>query len=332
MIGWGLRFLRNCGRERWRANTEVVLRLAVYSRAMLDEVTAATGIEYDRGERGNLRVYRDAASLAEAEKTAEIYRSLGQPVELLDSAGCITLEPALGPVSHDLAGGVHYRGDRSGDCLRFTRSLAEHAARLGVSFEYGTTISSFETDGERVRRVATDRGRFAADSFVMACGSYSAPLARGLGMRLPVRPVKGYSATLPVGGWNNAPIMPVVDYHHKIAVTPLGDRIRLAGTAEFTGYDNGPNPRRAAMLLHAFGSLFPHYPNVGLPEHWQGLRPMCPDGRPILGRTRYANLFLNTGHGPLGWTLACGSGKALADLVAGAKPDIDLSGFSLARF
>lgn len=332
MLGWGLQFLRNCAPGRWRANTETVLRLAAYSRAVLDEVTAATGIDYDRNERGNLRVYRDAASLAEAAKSAALYRSLGQPVDVLDRAACIALEPSLAPVASQLAGGVHYIGDRSGDCLRFTQALAERAARLGVEFRYGAAITGFEVDGGRLRSVATDKGRIEGETFVMACGSYSAPLGRRLGLRVPVRPVKGYSATLPVGGWNNAPAMPVVDYHHKIAVTPLGARLRLAGTAEFAGFDTAPNPRRAAMLLEAFEGLFPHHPKSVAPQHWQGLRPMCPDGRPIIGGTRYPNLYLNTGHGPLGWTLSCGSAKSLADLIVGQTPAVDLAGFSLSRF
>jgi D-amino-acid dehydrogenase len=332
MLGWGVRFLRNCAPARWRENTETVLRLAVHSREALDWVTAETGIAYDRCERGNLRVHPDAASLAKAAKGAEMYRELGQPVELLDAAGCVALEPALGPIRHDLAGGVHYGGDRSGDCLRFTQSLAQEAAGLGVAFNYDTTILGFETEGRSVTAVRTDRGGIGGRRFVLACGSYSPLLARALRLRLPVRPVKGYSATLPVGGWNNAPAIPIVDYHRKIAVTRLGDRIRLAGTAEFAGYDTSPNPARADMLLQAFGALFPEYPGTDKAEHWQGLRPMTPDGRPILGRTRFANLYLNTGHGPLGWTLACGSAKALADLMSDGRPEVDLSPFSLDRF
>jgi D-amino-acid dehydrogenase len=332
MLGWGLRFLSNCTPARWRENTETVLRLAMHSRDALDRITQETAIAYDRCERGNLRVHPDEASLAKASTIAAMYRALGQSVELLDAAGCVALEPALAPIRHELAGGVHYPGDRSGDCLRFTQLLALEAARLGVSFDYGTTILGSETEGDVVTGVRTNKGHVAGRQFVLACGSYSSLLARALRLRLPVRPVKGYSATLPVGGWNNAPAIPIVDDHRKIAVTRLGDRIRLAGTAEFSGYDTSPNPARTAMLLRAFGALFPEYPGKGEAEHWQGLRPMTPDGRPILGRTRYANLYLNTGHGPLGWTLACGSAKALADLMSDRRPEVDLSPFSLDRF
>jgi D-amino-acid dehydrogenase len=332
MLGWGLRFLRNCAPARWRENTEAVLRLAVHSRDALDDVTRETGIVYDRCERGNLRVHPDAASLAKAGELATLYRELGQPVNLLDAAACVALEPALAPIKHELAGGVHYAGDRSGDCLRFTQSLATEAARLGVAFSYGTTILGFETEAKGVTAVRTTKGRVQGRRFVLACGSYSPRLAHALGLRLPVRPVKGYSATLPVGGWNNAPTIPIVDYHRKIAVVRLGDRIRLAGTAEFGGYDTSPNPARAAMLLQAFGALFPEYPKFGTAEHWQGLRPMTPDGRPILGPTRYTNLYLNTGHGPLGWTLACGSARALVELMSGRRPEVDIAPFSLDRF
>jgi D-amino-acid dehydrogenase len=173
----------------------------------------------------------------------------------------------------------------------------------------------------------------AADQFVLACGSFSAALARGVGIRLPIYPVKGYSVTLPASGWNNAPTIPLVDHDRKIAVTRMGDRIRLAGTAEFAGFDTRPNPGRGALLLREFRELFPGYPGgAGAAQHWNGLCPMTPDGRPILGRARYDNLFLNTGHGPLGWTLACGSAAATAALIAGKSPDIPIDDFALARF
>ncbi|HXV22728.1 MAG TPA: D-amino acid dehydrogenase [Alphaproteobacteria bacterium] len=332
MVGWGPRFLRNCTPARWRENTETILHLAVYSRDALKEVTAETGIAYDHCDRGTLRVYPNAASLAKATKGAQIYRELGQPAELLDADGCIALEPALEPVKHKLAGGMHYTGDLSGDCLRFTQSLALEAEKRGVGFRFRTEVTGFETDGRTVTAVRTDQGLIGGARFVLACGSHSSILARLLNIRLPVLPVKGYSLTLPVGGWNNAPALPIIDDHRKIAVTPLGERIRLAGTAEFTGFDTTPNLRRADMLMGAFKALFPNYPKSGEVQHWQGLRPMTPDGRPILGRTRYSNFYLNTGHGPLGWTLACGSAKALADLMSDGRPQLDLSGFSADRF
>ncbi len=334
LIGWGLRFLANCAPERWRTNTETVLQLGLYSRDALDALSAATGIAYHRNDRGNLRVYRDAHALEAAEGSAGMYLRLGLPVRVLNGVDCATLEPALRPVADRIAGGVHYPADRSGDALAFTQGLAQRAASAGVQFRFDTTIAGFETAGDRIEAVATDRGRIAADRFVLACGSWSAPLGRRLALRLPVRPVKGYSATLPLGGWNAAPAMPVIDYLRKMATVRLGDRIRLAGTAEFAGYDNSPNPRRGAMLLEGFAELFPEYPAPAADavEQWSGLRPMTPDGRPILGTTRWRNLYLNTGHGSLGWTLACGSARALASVIGGRAPDIDISGFRLDRF
>jgi D-amino-acid dehydrogenase len=332
MAGWGLRFLRNCAPARWRENTETVLRLGLYSRDALDALTAATGIAYDRIERGNLRVYQDAAALEHAAKSAEMYRGLGLPVDVLDGPACVALEPALRPVAGSLAGGVHYKGDRAGDALVFTQALAARAAARGVGFQFGTTILGLETEGDRVSAVLTDKGRVAGERFVLALASYSAPLARSIGLSLPIQPVKGYSVTLPLGGWNSAPTLPIVDYDRKIAVVQLGQRIRIAGTAEFAGYDTSPNPRRGAAVLDAFSALFPEHPSTGQAQHWHGLRPMTPDGRPIIGATRFRNLFVNSGHGPLGWTLACGSGKALADLIDGRRPEIDMEGFSLGRF
>jgi D-amino-acid dehydrogenase len=332
MAGWGLRFLRNCTPARWRENTETVLRLGLYSRDALDALTAATGIKYDRSERGNLRVYQDGAVLEEAAASAAMYQRLGLPVDVLDGPACVALEPALRPVAGALAGGVHYKGDRSGDAHAFTQALAARAAERGVTFQFGTTILGLETAGDRVSAIRTDKGRVAGERFVLALASYGAPLARSIGLSLPIQPVKGYSVTLPLGGWNSPPTMPVVDYDRKIAVAPLGQRIRIAGTAEFAGYDTSANPRRGAAVLKAFTALFPECPSTGQAQHWHGLRPMTPDGRPIIGPTRFTNLFVNSGHGPLGWTLACGSGKALADLIGGRRPEIDLAGFSLGRF
>jgi D-amino-acid dehydrogenase len=332
MLGWGLDFLANCTPERWRQNTETVLRLAVYSRDAIDALSDETGIAYDRNDRGNLRVYREPAALAKAAREAAHYRELGEPVAVLDAAACVALEPALAPVGDKLAGGVHYQGDHAGDCHKFTQALAERAAGIGVELRFGTRIAGFEREGDRITAIATDRGRIAGDRFVLACGSYSAGLARQLGFRLPIQPVKGYSATLPVAGWNNAPTMPILDHDLKAGMTRLGDRIRLAGTAEFAGFDLSPNTQRTANLMRAFRQLFPDYPGTAEPLLWNGLRPMCPDGRPVVGRSPIANLFINAGHGPLGWTLSCGSARALADLIAGRSPAVDLAPFGLQRF
>jgi D-amino-acid dehydrogenase len=332
LLGWGRQFLANSSAAKWRKNTESVFALAANSQALLETLSPHLGLRYDRNDQGNLRVYRDQVSLKAADSDADIYRSLGFPVTLLDAAGCVTLEPALGPIAGTLAGGLHYLGDRAGDCFAFTQALAAAAEKRGARFQFDTKIIGLRRDADTMQAVVTDRGEITGDCYVLACGSYSPALARPLDLKLPVYPVKGYSATLNIDGWNDAPRLPIVNYDRKMVVIRLGERIRLAGTAEFAGFDLSPNPARGRLLLDAFRDLFPNYPGGDEVEHWCGLRPMCPDGRPIIGRSRYRNLFLNTGHGPLGWTLACGSGKAVADLVSGQQPDLDCAPFALARF
>ncbi len=332
LLGWGRQFLANSSATKWRKNTESVFALAAYSQALLETLSHDLGLQYDRNDQGNLRVYRDQVSLQAADRDAAIYRSLGFPVTRLDAAGCVTLEPALRPIAGTLAGGLHYPGDRAGDCFAFTQSLAATAEKHGARFQFDTRITGLRRKADNIQAVVTDKGEITGDCYVLACGSDSPALARPLDLTLPVYPVKGYSATLKLDGWNDPPRLPIVNYHRKMVVIRLGERIRLAGSAEFAGFDLSPSPARGRMLLDAFQELFPNYPGGLAVEHWCGLRPMCPDGRPIVGQTRYRNLFLNTGHGSLGWTLACGSGKAVADLVSGHEPDLDLAPFALARF
>jgi D-amino-acid dehydrogenase len=332
LFTWGWQFLQNSARARWRRNTEAVLGLALTSNAVLAQVTRELGLQYDRGERGNLRIYRAESSLAAADADAEIYRKSGGRVVRMDQEACIRLEPSLAPIAGQFCGGLHYAEDCSGDCFKFTQGLAEAAARFGVNFRFSTNILGFAVDGGRVRRVITDQGELAGDAFVLACGSYSEPLARGLGLKLPILPVRGYSVTLPLAGWNDPPSLPIVDYDRKMVVIRLGDRIRLAGTAEFAGFNSTANRSRIELLRQAFGELFPSAPTAGPIEPWHGLRPMCPDGRPIIGPSNTTNLFLNTGHGPLGWTLACGSAQMLTELIAGRRSATDYADFSYERF
>ena len=330
MIGWGVRFLQNCKEKRWRENTAAIFKLASYSRDALDRLTAETGLAYDRFDGGTLRVYRTPEDFADAVQGAEIYRDLGVAYRTVDGAGAAALDPSLKPVQSQIAGAIYFSDDRSGDAFKFTQGIAGLAQRQGAVFRHGTAATGWDAAGDRIAAVITDKGRIDGDGFVLAGASYSPALARPLGLTLPVQPVKGYSATFPIAGWNNAPVMPVVDYSLKAAVTRLGDRIRVAGTAEFTGFDQRPNAARSATLLTAFRALFPDYEPRGV-EYWNGLRPMTPDGRPILGAPRHRNLWLNTGHGPLGWTLACGSALVTAALIAGRQADIDERPFLLGR-
>jgi D-amino-acid dehydrogenase len=334
VAAWGLRFLINCRTKRWHDNARAILRLTSYSRDALDALSAESDIAYDRLAVGTLKLFRDPPSMAAARRAAALLGELGVAHENLDAAACVALEPALAPIEERIAGAIHFPDDRSGDAHKFTAEVARLAAGLGVEFRYGVTVRAIESAGGRVGGIATDQGRLEADAYVLALGSYSPRIARPLGIRLPIYPVKGYSITVPTGGWNEAPTVPVADNARKIAVVRLGERLRIAGTAEFAGYDTGLNRRRGEMLVKALGDLYPAFPTPPPEhiEHWCGLRPMTPDDRPIMGRSPYANLWLNTGQGHLGWTMACGSGRVVADLVAGHEPEIDLEGLTLERF
>jgi D-amino-acid dehydrogenase len=331
MIGLGLKFLANCRPEQWRTNTEAVLKLALLSMATLDLLEAAEKLSFDRNKPGLIKLFRDPLSMKSAMQAAALYRELGVPLQSLDPAGCIAVEPALGPIRESISGGIHYPEDGSGDALLFTQALAGRAQGAGVEFMFDHRIERLERDGDRIAGVATDRGRIAGDHYVLALGSYSTPVARSIGFALPVYPAKGYSITVQAPGWNEAPRIPIADDGRKVAVVPLGSALRVAGTVEFTGFDTRLNEARGRMLVEGLAGVYPNYPKNGKVTHWSGLRPLTPDGRPIIGGTPFRNLSLNTGHGPLGWTLAAGSGLALAELVSGKTPSIDLKPFALAR-
>jgi D-amino-acid dehydrogenase len=251
---------------------------------------------------------------------------------VLDVAGCVAVEPGLKLVTDKIAGGLRLPGDETGDCFKFTNALARIAADIGVEFRYGTRIDRIETAGGQVTGVMTDRGLMTSDRYVLALGSYSPFLARPLGLDLPIYPVKGYSITVPITDAGMAPASTVMDETYKVAITRLGDRIRVGGTAELTGFDLRLHDDRRATLEHSVTDLFPRGGDVGRAEFWSGLRPMTPDGTPIVGGTPYGNLFLNTGHGTLGWTMACGSGRVIADLISGTSPEIDMSGLGVERY
>ncbi len=332
MLGWGLRFLRNCRPERWRTNTEAVLKLALFSMHTLDELVARETIAFDRNPPGLIKLFRDPLSMQSAMRAAEIYRELGIELAALDSAGCVAVEPALSPVRDAISGGIHYPADGSGDAWMFTRELASRARLKGAVFQLGCDILGISMDGDRLAGVTTDRGKIAGDHYVLALGSYSGAIARMAGLSLPVYPAKGYSITVDLGGWTKGPSIPVADDGRKIAVAPLGTSLRVAGTVEFAGFDTQLNPARGQMLVDGLAHVYPDYPRAGNIRHWCGLRPLTPDGRPIIGPTRWRNLSLNTGHGPLGWTLAVGSGLALAAQIDGRQEPCDLSDFQVGRY
>lgn len=332
MWAWGLRFLRNCSSRRFGVNRERSLRLAAYSREMLRELGRETGIAFDHRTQGILEIFRTPRAFETAARGAERAHAEGGDERVLDRAGCLEVEPALEGAETEIAGGVHFIDDESGDAHKFTQALARIAAEKGVEFLYDTAIQRLDGDTDRICSVTTDRGPIAGDAYVLATGSYAPLLARPLGLALPIYPLKGYSVTLPVEGHNRSPTTSIADVGRKVVISRLGERLRAAGTAELAGYGTTVNPVRSRAVLRSLLELFPDGGNADKAAFWAGLRPMTPDGPPILGPTRYRNLFLNAGHGTLGWTMACGSGRALADLISGQTPAIDLAGLTLERY
>jgi D-amino-acid dehydrogenase len=322
LVSWGAKFLANCRADRWRANTEAVLSLALLSVAELDRLTADEALNYDRNAPGLLKLFRDDYSMQTAMRAAELYRKLGVRADTLTPAETVRTEPALAPIERTLSGAVLYPDDASGDAFKFTEALAERARDRGVRFAFGHTIKGLERSGDRIEAVITDRGRITGDLYVLALGSYAAPLARSIGLRLPIYPGKGYSITVDAKGWNGAPRIPVSDDGLKAAVTPLGGRLRVAGTVEFDGLDTRLDAARGRLLVRNLAAILPEAPK-GEIRYWAGLRPMTPSGRPLIGRTRIANLLVNAGHGPLGWTLAAGSARLIASIVQDEPPPVD---------
>ncbi len=331
MLSWGMSFLRNSREDVWKANTRAVWPLAMFSRDILGRITADLDLRYDLWEHGTLRVHEDETSMRGAEASLAVFRELGCEISVLDREGCLEREPALRPIASQIHGSFLFPGDRSGDCRMFTQQLSEICARRGVTFRFGCTVNGFTTENNRVTGLRSSEGTLKADRYVLAAGSESLLLGRQLGVSLPVLPVKGYSATFDIGGWNGAPSLPFVDNARKVAVVRMGNRVRVAGTAEFTGFDTADNPVRSGILLSHFKAIFPESEGVSAPRYWHGLRPMTPDGRPLIGRTSIDNLFVNTGHGPLGWTLACGSARLLAQVMSGEQTELDVAPFGPAR-
>ncbi|MFD1747529.1 D-amino acid dehydrogenase [Rhizobium helianthi] len=331
MLSWMLQMLRNCTSERYALNKSRMLRLADYSRLALAEVRAETNVDYDQRMQGTLQLFRTQAQLDASAKDVKALAADGIPFEVLDPAGCIRVEPALAHVREKIVGGLLTPKDETGDCFKFTNLLAEKAVSLGVRFVWGVNIKALDVEGGEVRGVFTDSGLISSDAVVVAMGSYSPLLVKPHGIRLPVYPVKGYSLTIPIVDESRAPESTVMDETYKIAITRLGDRIRVGGMAEISGYTNDLGQARRRTLEHSVTDLFPGGA-VSKATFWSGLRPMTPDGTPVIGATKVRNLFLNTGHGTLGWTMSCGSAKVLADIVSGKPADIETRDLAAARY
>ena len=332
LIAWGLRFLRECPAGRARANTLRKLALCRYSQAKLAELRAATGIAYARHAKGLLYLYRDPAHFEAGAANMALLADHGQPVEVIDAKRCLEIEPALAAIADDLAGAVYCPSDESGDSHLFTEGLAEKCRERGVEFRFGVTVRGLAAAGDEIEAVATDTGEMRADLYVLSLGSYSPLIARTAGIRLPIYPVKGYSMTVPVTDPEAAPTVGGVDEEALIAYCRLGERLRLTATADFAGYDTGHRPADFAHMTRAGRAIFPRGIDFDRPSCRACLRPMTPDGPPILGPGRHRNLFFNTGQGHMGWTMAAGSSRIVADLIAGREPEIDIDGLTIARY
>ena len=329
---WSIQFFMNCRTSKSRENTIKSLKLALYSRQILPEIRQDTGIEYDLKTLGILDIHRNPKTYDEAVANATMLKELGCSNKMLGQEAVFALEPALEETGADILGGVHTPDDESGDAHAFTRDLALSCVSRGATFRYNETVSHLEHEAGRITSVVTDKGICEADAYVASIASYTPQLLRPLGLKLPIYPTKGYSVTIPIGGRNDAPHISITDEDHRIVYTRLGDRLRVAGTAEFDGYNTNLNEKRGNAILEIARAQFPNAGNFDNSALWTGLRPLTPDGLPTIGQTTMDNLFLNTGHGTLGWTLCAGSGKATADLISGNTPEIDLSGFSPDRF
>ncbi len=326
---WSYLFLRQCNSASARINTLRKHRLCLYAQRALEALSAAEALDFDGRDGGLLYLYRSPESFERGAANSEILAEAGQELEVVDRERAAEIDPALTPVKHKIAGAIYCPGDGSGDARKFTRALAARCADMGVRFHYGTAFQGIETEGDRVTGVATDKGKQEADAYVLALGCQSAQAARPLGIKLPIYPIKGYSVTLPIGGRNNPPSIGGVDEDNLVAYCPMGERLRITATAEFAGYDTSHSPADFKTMLAAARDLFPDGGDYGQPAYWAGLRPMTPEGTPILGRGRLRNLFINAGHGHMGWTMACGAGRITADLIAGRAPEIDLQGMTL---
>jgi D-amino-acid dehydrogenase len=329
---WGLRFLRECTAERARRNTLVKLRLCQYSQSVMNELVAAERLEYDAITKGALYLYRDPAELEAGAKKMALLAEHGQKQEILGAAEVAKLDPVFEPVQGKIAGAIRDLGDSSGDGRLFVESLARVCREaLGVTVRLGARVVALRGEGDRIDSVLTSQGPLTADNYVLALGVGSPSVARTAGVSLPIYPAKGYSSTFPLKPRGLAPTVPGVDERWLVGWSRLGDRLRLTSTAEFAGYDWGWTPRDFNNILRLARDLFPDAADYGQGEYRACLRPMTPDGPPILGLGRHRNLFLNCGHGHMGWTMACGTARIVADLMTSRMPELDLAGLTVRR-
>ena len=330
-LNWMAQMLKNCNPASYAINKERMTRVAEYSRDCLRELSKETGISYEHRSKGTLQVFRNEAQLDMVQRDIAVLQECDVPHELLLGADLAKVEPALAHAQDKLVGGLHLPNDETGDCYLFTNALANVAKELGVQFKFNQNVEHLLTEGNEIKGVVVNGQVFTADKYVLAFGSYSRDFLKPLHLDLPVYPVKGYSLTIPIVDADFAPQSTVLDETYKIAITRFDQRIRVGGMAELSGFNHNLKDNRRATLEMVTQELFPGG-NLAEASFWTGLRPMTPDSTPIIGKTRFKNLFLNTGHGTLGWTMACGSGKLISDIVLDHKTEISTEGLSLGRY
>ncbi|MDQ9833072.1 D-amino acid dehydrogenase [Acinetobacter soli] len=330
-LQWMAQMLKNCNPASYTTNKERMMRVAEYSRDCLKALRETTGIEYENRAKGTLQVFRSEAQLEAVQRDIQVLEECGVGYALLDREGLTQVEPALAHAQDKLVGGLHLPNDETGDCYLFTNALANKAKALGVDFQFNQQVEGLVVEGDSIKGVRVNGQTLTADRYVLAFGSYSRDFLKPLELNLPVYPVKGYSLTIPIVQPEFAPQSTVLDETYKIAITRFDQRIRVGGMAELSGFNLGLNQDRRATLEMVTQDLFPGG-NMAEASFWTGLRPMTPDSTPIIGATRFKNLFLNTGHGTLGWTMACGSGKLISDIVLNHQTDISTEGLSLQRY
>ena len=330
-LQWMAQMLKNCNPQSYAINKERMTRVAEYSRDCLRDLRKATGIHYENRSKGTLQVFRNEAQLEAVQRDIQVLKECGVDYELLLKEDLAKVEPALAFAQDKLVGGLHLPNDETGDCYLFTNALANLAKDMGVDFKFNQNVEKLVLEGDEIKGVVVDGKVLTADRYVLAFGSYSRDFLKPLNLDLPVYPVKGYSLTIPIVDPAFAPQSTVLDETYKIAITRFDERIRVGGMAELSGFNHGLNENRRATLQMVTQDLFPGG-DMQQATFWTGLRPMTPDSTPIIGATRFSNLFLNTGHGTLGWTMACGSGKLISDLVLNHKTDINTEGLSIQRY
>ncbi len=327
------RMYKNCNSKSYEINKSRMLRLANYSRQALLEIESDFDIQYEQRRQGSLQLFWDTKEIEKAKRDISILEKFNIHYELLDTEGCVEAEPGLKYVKNKLSGGLRFNNDFTGNCYLFSNEIYKKCIEMGVNFEFNTEIKSIKINNNKISSVLTSEGEFKADCYSVSLGSYSTKILSQVGIKTPIYPVKGYSITLPVLTDQDAPQSTIMDEKNKIAITRLGDRIRVAGMAHLTDFDKNLRTKSLESLKSGLDLVFPksYEPSENL-NYWTGFRPSTPDGTPIIGPTPYSNLYLNTGHGTLGWTMSSGSGKLLADIVSGNQPEISIEGIDMNRY